>query len=550
MTDPTARPMRCAVYTRKSTEHNLDLAFTSLDAQREACEAYIRSQTGEGWRLVPEPYDDGGLSGASLDRPALQALLAEVRASRIDVVVVYKVDRLTRSLADFAKLVEIFDAHAASFVSVTQSFNTTTSMGRLTLNILLSFAQFEREVIGERVRDKIAASKRKGIWVGGPVPLGYAAMDKRAIVVPAEAETVRAIFTRYLELGSVRALAQDLDRCGVRTKQRKLKDGRIVGGVVFGVGGLAHLLRNRFYIGEVVYRGETFRGDHQPILDPDLFAAVQAKLASQAVERRCRIRGLPALLTGRLFDEQGRRMTPTHTNKKGVRYSYYVSQAVLRKQSAGSIGRVPAPELEALVVDAVRRHLQANSTAPNPILETDRELIERHLLRATLGMKAITLHLRQEIADAGASPPHDTASLAAVPMKVTIPWSVPAAVPVKGIVHVPAHNTPMKPGGRETLLIAIAKARKWIKDFERGQTFADIAEREGKAERHIRHLARLAFVSPRIITAIIDGTAPAGITATTLMAGLSHSWAEQEQRLGTEPARARHRHHRPSAPLS
>jgi site-specific DNA recombinase len=328
MNNAVTKLARCAVYTRKSSEHNLDLAFTSLDAQREACEAYIRSQAGEGWRLVPDRYDDGGLSGASLDRPALQALLAEVRARRIDAVVVYKVDRLTRSLADFAKLMELFEAHAVSFVSVTQSFNTTTSMGRLTLNILLSFAQFEREVIGERVRDKIAASKRKGIWVGGPVPLGYAAVAKKVVVVPAEAETVRAIFARYLELASVQALAPDLDRSGIRSKQRRLADGRLMGGGPFGVGGLAHLLRNRFYIGEVVYRGETFRGDHEPILDPALFAAVQAKLSSQAVERRCRLRGSPALLAGRLFDEHGQRMTPTHTNKKGVRYLYYVSPAV------------------------------------------------------------------------------------------------------------------------------------------------------------------------------------------------------------------------------
>jgi DNA invertase Pin-like site-specific DNA recombinase len=558
MTDPTAKPLRCAVYTRKSTEHNLDLAFTSLDAQREACEAYIRSQAGEGWRLVPEHYDDGGLSGASLDRPALQALLAEVRARRIDVVVVYKVDRLTRSLADFAKLIEIFDAHATSFVSVTQSFNTTTSMGRLTLNILLSFAQFEREVIGERVRDKIAASKRKGIWVGGPVPLGYAAIDKKVIVVPAEAETVRALFTRYLELGSVRALAEDLEGRGIRTRQRQLRDGRILGGGAFGVGGLAHLLRNRFYIGDVVYRGETFRGDYEPILDSALFAAVQAKLATQAVERRCRIRGLPALLTGRLFDEQGHRMTPTHTNKNGVRYCYYVSlsQAVVRNHSAGPIGRVAAPELEVLVVDAVRRYVQADSTASsNPIVETDRELIERHLLRATLSRTAITLQLRQEIAQA--SRPDDlpaTGSLAAAPATVSIPWTAPAAAPVKGIVHVPAHNTPMKPGSRETLLIAIAKARQWIKGIERGQTFADIAYGQGKAERHIRHLVRLAFVSPRIITAIIDGTAPAGITATTLVAGLPYSWAEQEQRLSAhEPARACSTvplRHRPDAAMS
>jgi site-specific DNA recombinase len=216
---------RCAIYTRKSTEHNLDLEFNSLDAQREACEAYIKSQAHEGWRLVPDRYDDGAFSGASLDRPALQNLLADVRAGKIDIVLVYKVDRLTRSLADFAKLVELFDRQAVSFVSVTQSFNTTSSMGRLTLNVLLSFAQFEREVIGERVRDKIAASKRKGIWVGGPVPLGYRCLDKKLLVVPEEAETVRTIFTRYLELGSMSALVAELDRRGIRTKVNGCADG-------------------------------------------------------------------------------------------------------------------------------------------------------------------------------------------------------------------------------------------------------------------------------------------------------------------------------------
>src|SRR5207237_359484 len=255
MNGVVSRRLRCAIYTRKSTEHNLDLAFTSLDAQREACEAYVRSQQHEGWRLLPERYDDGGLSGASLARPALQALLTNVRERKVDMVLVYKVDRLTRSLADFAKLIELFDAHAVSFVAVTQQFNTTTSMGRLTLNILLSFAQFEREVIGERVRDKIAASKRKGIWVGGPVPLGYAAVEKKLVVLPAEAEAVRTIFARYLELGSVRALTDDLACRGIRSKLRKLSSGRIVGGGSFGVGALAHLLKNRFYIGEVVYRG-------------------------------------------------------------------------------------------------------------------------------------------------------------------------------------------------------------------------------------------------------------------------------------------------------
>jgi DNA invertase Pin-like site-specific DNA recombinase len=394
---PVSQPRRCAIYTRKSSEHNLDLAFTSLDAQREACEAYIKSQHHEGWRLLADRYDDGGLSGASLARPALQALLADIAAGKIDIVVVYKVDRLTRSLADFAKLIALFDAHKVSFVAVTQQFNTTSSMGRLTLNILLSFAQFEREVIGERVRDKIAASKRKGLWVGGPVPLGYAAVDWKIVAIPAEAEAVRTIFARYLELGSVRALAEDLAGRGVRSKTRPLASGRTVGGGSFGVGALAYLLKNRFYIGEVVYRGEVHRGDHAPILDRPLFEAVQAKLATRAVSRRCRLRGFCAPLTGRLFDEGGHRMSPSHTNKGGARYRYYVSQAVLQNQpsAAGSIGRVPAAELEALVIAALRNHLQPSRADPHTIPENERELIERYVERVTLTPQHIKLHMRK-----------------------------------------------------------------------------------------------------------------------------------------------------------
>jgi site-specific DNA recombinase len=323
------KPQRCAIYTRKSTEHNLDLEFNSLDAQREAGEAYIKSQAHEGWRLVPDRYDDGGLSGASLDRPALQKLLADVRAGKINIVVVYKVDRLTRSLADFAKLVELFDQQGVSFVSITQSFNTTSSMGRLTLNVLLSFAQFEREVIGERVRDKIAASKRKGLWVGGPVPLGYCCLDKKLEIVPDEAEVVRTIFTLYLELGSMGALAAELDRRGIKTKANARRDGQKRGGIRFGVGSLAYLLRNRFYIGEITYRGEVHRSEHEPILGRDLFEAVQAKRAANAVARQVRLRGSAAILTGRLFDDRGNRMSPTHANKRGVRYRYYVSHAIL-----------------------------------------------------------------------------------------------------------------------------------------------------------------------------------------------------------------------------
>jgi site-specific DNA recombinase len=538
MNGPVSKLARCAIYTRKSTESNLDLAFNSLDAQREACEAYIRSQAHEGWRLIPARYDDGAFSGASLDRPALQQLLADVRDRKIDIVLVYKVDRLTRSLADFAKIIELFDAHGVSFVSVTQSFNTSSSMGRLTLNVLLSFAQFERELIGERVRDKIAASKRKGLWVGGPVPLGYAAVDKKILVVPAEAAAVRTIFERYLEFGSVRALAEDLDRRGIRSKPRRLSNGRTVGGGRFGAGALAYLLKNRFYIGEVVYRGEVHCGEHEPILHSTLFEAVQAKLAAQAVARRCRLRGSPALLSGRLFDNRGNRMSPTHTNKGGVRYRYYVSQAVLpgKPPPPGLVSRVPAPEIEALVVAALRKHLNA-SGAGEPLPDNDRDLFARHLEHVTLTPNHLELRLRQSV-DAAQS--HDPANndssgppIASV-TTIAVPWTSPVPAAVKGIIHVPAHNTPMTPSRRDALLTAIAKARNWADELAHGRvgSFAVLARREGKVERHIRLLVPLAFLSPRIVSGLLDGTAPAGLTITALARALPWSWAEQERRLG------------------
>jgi len=464
--------------------------------------------------------------------------LAEVRAGKIDIVLVYKVDRLTRSLADFAKLIELFDAHEVSFVSVTQSFNTSSSMGRLTLNVLLSFAQFERELIGERVRDKIAASKRKGIWVGGPVPLGYAAVDKKIVVVAAEAEAVRTIFARYLELGSVRALAQDLDRRGIRSKPRRLSNGRTIGGGRFGVGALAYLLKNRFYIGEVVYRGEVHGGEQAPIVDRALFAAVQAKLAAQARARRCRLRGSPALLSGRLFDNRGNRMSPTHANKGGARYRYYVSQAVLQNKPppSGSVGRVPAAEIEALVVATLRSHLSASS-AGEQLPDNDRDLLERHLERVTLTPNHLELRLRQIIEPAQAHDPANTSAGCPTASVTTmaVPWTSPVPAAVKGIIHVPPHNTPIKASRREALLIAIAKARQWIDDLAHGRaaSFAVIARREGKVERHIRLLAPLAFVSPRIVSALLDGTAPADLTLTKLARALPYCWAEQERRVGT-----------------
>jgi site-specific DNA recombinase len=538
MNGPVSKLARCAIYTRKSTEYNLELAFNSLDAQREACEAYIKSQAHEGWRLIPGRYDDGAFSGASLERPALQQLLAEVRAGQIDIVLVYKVDRLTRSLADFAKLIELFDAHDVSFVSVTQCFNSSSSMGRLTLNVLLSFAQFERELIGERVRDKIAASKRKGLWVGGPVPLGYVAVDKKIVVVPAEAEAVRTIFARYLELGSIRALAEYLDRRGIRSKPRRLSNGRIIGGGRFGVGALAYLLKNRFYIGEVVYRGEVHGGEQAPIVDRALFAAVQVKLAAQARARRCRLRGSPALLSGRLFDDRGKRMSPTHANKGGARYRYYVSQVVLQGKPPppGLVSRVPAAETEALVMAALRNHLSTSSPREQ-LPDNDRDLLERYLERVTLTPNHLELRLRQIIQPAQAQDPANTSTgrLTASVTTIAIPWTSPVPAGVRGIIHVPAHNTPIKATRRDALLIAIAKARKWIDDLahDRAASFAVIARWEGKAERHIRLLAPLAFVSPRIVSALLDGTAPADLTLTKLARALSYCWAEQERRVGT-----------------
>ena len=345
---PPAR-LRCAIYTRKSSEEGLEQDFNSLDAQREACEAFIASQKREGWTLIGEMYDDGGFSGATMERPAFQRLLSDVSAGKIDVVVVYKVDRLTRSLSDFAKIVDIFDKHAVSFVSVTQQFNTTSSMGRLTLNILLSFAQFEREVTGERIRDKIAASKKKGMWMGGQPSLGYDVKDRRLIVNNAEAETVRHIFRRYTELKSVRELKEDLDAAGIVSKVRTASDGSRYGGQPIARGALYLMLQNRIYRGEIVHKGKSYPGEHEAIVDEALWNNVQAILSENRVDRANRTTGHePSLLTGILFDAQGGRMSPTHANKKGTRYRYYISRSLLEgsMKTKAEGQQIPAVALE------------------------------------------------------------------------------------------------------------------------------------------------------------------------------------------------------------
>src|SRR5215208_1790848 len=381
----------CAIYTRVSTDAGLDQEFNSLDAQYDAYRAYIRSQAHAGWTLINARYDDGGFSGGSTERPALQRLMTDLQAGQISVIVVYKVDRLTRSLADFAKLVELFDAHAVSFVSVTQQFNTTTSMGRLTLNVLLSFAQFEREVTSERIRDKIGASKRKGLWVGGMVPLGYDTKNRKISVKEDEAERVRTIFRRYLELGSLNLLMTDLRKRGIVSKVRMLKSGATVGGIAFTRGPLAHLLRNRFYVGEVPFKGEVLPGEQTAIMDRELFDAVQAKLNQQRNNQTTTRLKSEALLLGRIFDDRGNRMSPTHARKGGVKYRYYLSSALLQGQAdrAGSVRRVAAVETEGLVIRSVREHRKL----PEPV--DDRALINIHIARVEVQREELVIELTQ-----------------------------------------------------------------------------------------------------------------------------------------------------------
>jgi DNA invertase Pin-like site-specific DNA recombinase len=352
--------IRCAIYTRKSSEEGLEQSFNSLDAQREACQAYIQSQRQEGWRALAAHYDDGGFSGGSMERPALRRLMADIQAGRVDTVVVYKVDRLTRSLADFAKIVEAFDARGVSFVSVTQQFNTTTSMGRLTLNVLLSFAQFEREVTGERIRDKIAASKRKGMWMGGRVPLGYDLKDRHLIVSREEAEHVREIFALYLELGCVKRMKAQLDERGTRSKVRISAGGVRSGGEPYSRGALYKILQNRLYIGEIPHKGQSHPGEHVAIIDRELWDRVQAKLKENARARRHGTNAsAPSLLRGLVYDPDGRRFTPSHAVKNGKRYRYYVSQRVIRGEIAASsaVSRIPARDLENAALSQIRSFL-------------------------------------------------------------------------------------------------------------------------------------------------------------------------------------------------
>jgi site-specific DNA recombinase len=520
----SAKAVRCAIYTRVSTDQKLEQDFNSLDAQYDASQAYVRSQAHAGWTLLRGKYDDGGFSGSDTDRPALQRLLEDVRAGKIDVIVVYKVDRLTRSLSDFAKLVELFDRYNVSFVSVTQQFNTTTSMGRLTLNVLLSFAQFEREVTSERIRDKISASKRKGLWVGGMVPLGYDTKGRKITVNEAEAERVRTIFRSYLKLGSLNLLMAELRKRGIVSKIRKLRTGEKVGGIPFTRGPLAHLLRNRFYIGEIHFKGEVLQGEQPAILDRDLFAAVQLKLSEQASNHTATRMQSSALLSGRIFDDRGNRMTPSHARKGNTKYRYYLSSALFNGAAdrVGSVRRVPATDIEALVIKSVRQRLK-----PAPPID-DQSLVETHVARVEVQPTQLIIQLAQ---------PERSNRKVSAESPLHIAWHKAPATRRREILLPEGSSQqnarPIRSETRATLVTSIARGRRWLDELAtNGIASAEtIAKREGCSIRKVNMTISLAFLAPDLVKAAIDGRLPHGMGVARL-ADLPAAWSKQHQMLG------------------
>ena len=562
--------VRCAIYTRKSSEEGLEQEFNSLDAQREACDAYIRSQKSAGWIALPDMYDDGGISGGTMERPALQRLLADIGAGRIDTVVVYKVDRLTRSLNDFAKIVDAFDAKGVSFVSVTQQFNTTTSMGRLTLNMLLSFAQFEREVTGERIRDKIAASKQKGMWMGGNPPLGYDVRDRKLVVNEPEAERVRHIFRRYAELRSVLALQKDLDAAGIVSKNRVDRFGAARGGKPLARGALYLMLQNRIYRGEIVHKDKAYPGLHEPIVDEPLWNAVQAALAENRVERAVRsTAAAPSLLAGLVYDDSGERMSPTHANKKGRRYRYYVSQSLIKKgRTKASKGacRCPAADLERLVEDRICALLRDESAmlevAGAASVSTRKSLIE-HAADLAYRWSALPVSDKRAIVRALV----ERVDLRPATVDVTVHTTVlPEVVKpdldirrlpgtLEGPVRVLSVPAQLRRTGMETKLVIrgargddrprrsdrsllrlIATAHRFneLVTTGAGGSVSELAIRAGVSRSYFSRIFRLSFLAPEITKAIIQGRQPSELSAIKLMGAgqLETTWSDQRRQLG------------------
>ena len=540
---------RCATYTRKSSEEGLEQDFNSLDAQREACEAYIRSQVGEGWKPLGARYEDGGFSGGNINRPGLQKLLKDIEAGKIDIIVVYKVDRLTRSLTDFSKIVEVLDDREVSFVSVTQQFNTTTSMGRLTLNMLLSFAQFEREVTGERIRDKIAASKRKGLWMGGNVPIGYEADGRTLKIVPDEAETIRTLFRLYHELRSAWKVKQEADRLGLRTKLRTFKDGRTSGGGPFRHGHIHRILHNPLYIGQIQHKGVVHDGQHEAIVDLETWEATRIGRSTESERRRIRkTRPSPYALRGKLFDETGVALETTHSTKKGRRYRYYLSPATTpegdQTETHGNrpAWRLSAREIESLIERGIAQLLSdpaslAQAAIESAIAESDvPRLMERSMKASAMPMELLE---RAEL--------H--------PNYVAL-WLDPTRI-VDGVAGCIRHDLPMeiRRRGVETRLVlagngsaptdaatdpalvkTLVRARGWFSELSQGhaRSLEEIGRREGVSDRFIGALMPFAFLAPEVVSRILSGTQPVELTSETLMkrVDLPFAWTEQEAILG------------------
>ncbi len=550
----TAKPtIRCAIYTRKSSDEGLDQAFNSLDAQHEACAAYIASQRHEGWKLVPERFDDGGLSGGTLERPALQRLLAEIEAGRIGMVVVYKIDRLTRSLADFGRLVERLDARGCSFVSVTQAFNTATSMGRLTLNVLLSFAQFEREVTAERIRDKIAASKKKGLWMGGSLPLGYDRHpdpQRRELVVnAAEAQTVRQLFSLYADLGNLRLVEIEAARVGLRPKAGITPAGKVRGAAPFTRGQLHYLLRNPAYRGRIRHKDQDYPGQHAAIIEQDLWDAVQSQLMAAKARPRGRSVGLSEarVLTGKLRDETGDILTPTHTQRRGRRFAYYVSHRLIAGGTDPTGWRLPAEALEVTLQRLLAAHLRevamqhgllaapdakdAMAQAQRGVdlaaqLDTHPSLFATLIEAARLGQGQIRIQMdaRATANALGLAPDALSPDLLA--------FERPFALRRRGVeTRIVAGETEPQPD--PVLVRTLAEARVWATSLRAGTTLSEIAASTGRSEPYIRTRISLAFLAPRLQAAILDGRQPPDLSVARLLReGIPMAWAEQARLFG------------------
>ena len=551
----------CAIYTRKSSEEGLEQGFNSLDAQREACEAFILSQKALGWKDVGATYDDGGFSGGNTERPALKRLMADIAAKRVRIIVVYKVDRLTRSLADFAKLVELFDAHDVSFVSVTQQFNTTSSMGRLTLNVLLSFAQFEREVTGERIRDKIAASKRKGMWMGGHVPAGYLPHERTLLIEPIQAERIRQIYRLYLDVGCVRLLKAEIDRLGWVTPSRTTRRANMAGGRPFSRGHLYRILSNPIYIGQIVHKQAVFEGQHPAIVDHALWQAVQDSLAANLRSHTIRSTAAdPGVLTGLVFDDQGQRLAPTHTKKGAKRYRYYVGQALLatgQDQEAGpKTLRWPAQELEGAILDALtgfladesklmtlmagvtaddaRRRLRQCKVLGQQLCATkssDRiDALKRIVARITVYAQRIEIVVRVSAILASGDGSGD-AQTAVIDVPVELKRRGHA---VRLIVRAAGAAAPLEPDPK--LVTVIAKAHEWFERLRSGKTLSvqAIATEEKVDRSYARRVIYLAFLAPDIVQRLRKGDHPPSLNATRLirMTPLPMAWDEQRELLG------------------